>query len=98
MSLAVLTGRGGPEELQRLAGFALAVHLGNVCVSGAWKVDEEEKEIVKESELRVFTMDEEIAASDKQDRGAPAFLRHRLNRSDGLSGCRDSVVGDLTYR
>lgn len=47
MVLAVLTGQGGPDELQRIAGFTPAVHPDNVCVLGAREVDDEEKEIVQ---------------------------------------------------
>ena len=110
MSLAVLTGRGGPEELQRLAGFTPAVHPGNVCVLGAREVDDEEKEIVKESELRVFTMaeidergmaasmDEAIARATS---GTAGFhLSFDLDSIDPMvaPGVGTPVAGGLTYR
>ena len=110
MSLAVLTGQGGPEELQRLAGFTPAVHPGNVCVLGAREVDEEEKEIVKESDLRVFTMaeidergmaasmDEAIARATS---GTAGFhLSFDLDSIDPMvaPGVGTPVAGGLTYR
>ena len=110
MALAVLTGQGGPEELQRIAGFTPAVHPGNVCVLGAREVDDEEKEIVKESGIRVFTM------AEIDERGMAASMDEAIARVtsgtagfhlsldlDGIDpmiapGVGTPVAGGLTYR
>ena len=110
MALAVLTGQGGPEELQRIAGFTPAVRPGNVCVLGAREVDDAEKEIVKESGIRVFTMaeidergmavsmDEAIACVTS---GTAGFhLSFDLDAIDPMiaPGVGTPVAGGLTYR
>jgi arginase len=110
MVLAILTGQGGPEELQTLAGFAPAVHPGNVCILGARDVDVPEKEIVKDSGVRVFTMteidergmaacmDEAIA---RVTSGTAGFvLSFDLDSIDPLlaPGVGTPVAGGLTYR
>jgi len=110
MSLAVLTGQGGPEELVQLAGFSPAVHPGNVCVLGARDIDVEEKEVVRESGVRVFTM------SEIDERGMAACMDEALARvtsgtagfqlsfdMDGIDpmiapGVGTPVPGGLTYR
>ena len=110
MALAVLTGQGGPDDLQRMAGFTPAVHPGNVCVLGAREVDEEEKKIVKESGIRVFTM------SEIDERGMAASMDEAIARAtsgtagfhlsfdlDGIDpmiapGVGTPVAGGLTYR
>jgi arginase len=110
MSLAVLTGQGGPDELQRIAGFIPAVHPGNVCVLGAREVDDGEKEIVKESGLRVFTMaviDERGMAASMDEAiarvtsGTATFhLSFDLDSIDPMiaPGVGTPVAGGLTYR
>jgi arginase len=110
MALAILTGQGGPEELQNMAGFSPAVHPGNVCILGARDVDPPEKEIVKESGVRVFTMteidergmaacmDEAIA---RVTSGTAGFvLSFDLDSVDPLlaPGVGTPVAGGLTYR
>jgi arginase len=81
MALAVLTGQGGPDELQRIAGFTPAVHPGNVCVLGAQEVGDEEKEIVRESGIRVFTM------SEIDERGMAASVDEAIPRvTSGTAG------------
>jgi arginase len=110
MSLAILTGQGGPDELQSIAGFVPAVHPGNVCILGARDVDPPEKEIVKESGVRVFTM------SEIDERGMAACMDEALARvTSGTAGFQLSfdldaidpllapgvgtpVAGGLTYR
>jgi arginase len=110
MSLAILTGQGGPDELQTMAGFSPAVHPGNVCVLGARDVDAPEKEIVKESGVRVFTM------SEIDERGMAACMDEAIARVtsgtagfhlsfdlDGVDpmiapGVGTPVPGGLTYR
>ena len=110
MSLAILTGQGGAEELQKLAGFVPAVHPGNVCVLGARDVDPEERENVKGSGVRVFTM------SEIDERGMAACMDEALARVtsgtagfvlsfdlDGVDpmvapGVGTPVAGGLTYR
>jgi arginase len=110
MSLAILTGQGGPDELQSMAGFVPAVHPGNVCILGARDVDPPEKEIVKESGVRVFTM------SEIDERGMAACMDEALARAtSGTAGFQLSfdldaidpllapgvgtpVAGGLTYR
>jgi arginase len=110
MALAILTGQGGPDALQEMAGFSPAVHPGNVCVLGARDVDELEKEIVKESGVRVFTM------TEIDERGMAACMDEALARvTSGTAGFHLSfdldaidpmvapgvgtpVAGGLTYR
>lgn len=110
MSLAVLTGQGGPEALQTLAGFSPAMHPGNVCVLGARAVDEAEKEVVRESGVRVFTM------AEIDERGMAACMDEAIARAtsgtagfhlsfdlDGIDpmiapGVGTPVPGGLTYR
>ncbi len=110
MSLALLTGQGGPEALQTLAGFSPAVHPGNVCVLGARAVDEAEKKVVRESGIRVFTM------AEIDERGMAACMDEAIARAtsgtagfhlsfdlDGIDpmiapGVGTPVPGGLTYR
>jgi arginase len=110
MALAILTGQGGPDALLQMAGFVPAVHPGNVCVLGARDVDDPEKEIVRESGVRVFTM------TEIDERGMAACLDEALARvTSGTAGFHLSfdldaidpmvapgvgtpVAGGLTYR
>ena len=110
MALSILTGQGGPEELQAMAGFTPAVHPGNVCVLGARDIDGPEKEIVRDSGVRVFTM------SEIDERGIAACMDEALARVtsgtagfhlsfdlDGIDpmiapGVGTPVPGGLTYR
>jgi len=110
MALAILTGQGGPEELRRMAGFEPAVHPGNVCVLGARDIDGPEKETVRESGVRVFTM------SEIDERGIAACMDEAIARVtsgtagftlsfdlDGIDpmvapGVGTPVSGGLTYR
>jgi arginase len=110
MSLAILTGQGGPEELQRLAGFAPAVHPGNACILGARDLDPPEKEAVRASGVRVFTMseidergmascvDEAIARASSGTAGF--ILSLDLDAIDPMvaPGVGTPVAGGLTYR
>ena len=110
MALAVLTGQGGPDHLQELAGFSPAVHPGNVCVLGVRDVDHVEKDIVKDSGVRVFTM------SEIDERSMAACMDEAIARVtsgtagfhlsfdlDGIDpmvapGVGTPVEGGLTYR
>ena len=110
MALAILTGQGGPEHLQTMAGFKPAVHPGNVCVLGARDVDPPEKDVVKESGIRVFTM------AEIDERGMAACMDEAITRVtsgtagfhlsfdlDGIDpmvapGVGTPVAGGLTYR
>ncbi len=110
MSLAILTGMGGPEHLQQMAGFSPAVHPGNVCVLGARDIDPPEREIVKDSGIRVYTM------AEIDERGMAACMDEAITRVtsgtagfhlsfdlDGLDpmiapGVGTPVAGGLTYR
>jgi arginase len=110
MALAILTGMGGPEALQKLAGFTPAVHPGNVCVLGVRDVDDAEKEVVHEAGIRVFTMQE------IDERGMAACMDEAIARVtsgtagfhlsfdlDGIDprvapGVGTPVPGGLTYR
>ena len=110
MALAILTGMGGPDPLRKMAGFAPAVHPGNVCVLGARDVDEAEKEVVQESGIRVFTM------AEIDERGMAACMDEAIARVtsgtagfhlsfdlDGVDpmiapGVGTPVPGGLTYR
>lgn len=110
MSLAVLAGMG-PPSLTGLAGTpAPAVEPRNICVIGARDIDESEKEMVKESGIRVFTM------SEIDERGIGPVVDEALERlNDGTAGFHLSydldgldpqvapgvgtpVPGGLTYR
>lgn len=110
MSLAVLAGRG-PRSLTELGGTqAPAVEPRNICVIGARDIDESEKEMVKESGIRVFTM------SEIDERGIGPVVDEALERlNDGTAGFHLSydldgldpqvapgvgtpVPGGLTYR
>ena len=110
MALAILTGMGGPDRLQKLAGFSPAVHPGNVCVLGVRDVDQYEKEVVQESGIRVFTM------AEIDERGMAACMDEAIARVtsgtagfhlsfdlDGVDpmiapGVGTPVSGGLTYR
>jgi arginase len=110
MSLAILTGQGGPDTLQSMAGFTPAVHPGNVCVIGARDIDPTEKEIVREAGIRVFTM------AEVDERGMAACMDEAIARVtsgtagfhlsfdlDGIDpmvapGVGTPVAGGLTYR
>lgn len=110
MSLAILTGQGGPEPLQTLAGFKPTVHPGNVCVIGARDIDAAEKDIVRDSGIRVFTM------AEVDERGMAACMDEAIARVtsgtvgfhlsfdlDGIDpmvapGVGTPVAGGLTYR
>ena len=110
MSLAILTGMGGPEDLQGMAGFTPAIHPGNVCVLGTRDIDPPEKEIVKDSGIRVFTM------AEIDERGMAACMDEAIARVtsgtagfhlsfdlDGIDpmvapGVGTPVAGGLTYR
>jgi arginase len=110
MSLAVLTGRG-PDRLTRLMGDpAPAVDPRNVCIIGARDIDDAEKEVVRASGVRVFTM------TEIDDRGIGPVVDEALARLndgtvgfhlsydlDGLDprvapGVGTPVPGGLTYR
>ncbi len=110
MSLAVLTGQG-PDRLTRLMGDpAPTVDPRNVCIIGARDIDEAEKEIVRASGVRVFTM------TEIDDRGIGPVVDEALARlNDGTAGFHLSfdldgldprvapgvgtpVPGGLTYR
>jgi arginase len=110
MSLAVLAGRG-PEALTSLMGGQTpAVDPKNICVIGARDIDEEEKAVVREAGIRVFTM------TEVDERGISACVDEALERlNDGTAGFHLSydldgldpriapgvgtpVPGGLTYR
>ncbi len=110
MSLAVLCGRG-PEQLTSLwEGDGPAVDPKNVVVLGARDIDEVEKEVVRESGIRVITMNEidERGIADCMDDalerlndGTGGF--HVSYDADGLDpqiapGVGTPVPGGLTYR
>jgi arginase len=109
MALAILTGQGGPEGLQKLAGVAPAIDPRNVCVLGARQIDLPEKDIVRTSGMRVFTMteidergmaacmDEALAVAT---RGTAGF--HLSFDLDGIDpmiapGVGTPVAGGMTY-
>ena len=110
MSLAALAGLG-PERLTRLMGDpAPAVDARNICVIGARDIDETEKDVVRASGIRVFTM------TEIDERGMGAVMDEALTRlNDGTAGFHLSydldgldprvapgvgtpVPGGLTYR
>ena len=81
MSLAVLAGRG-PAELLGLAGGPVpAVDPKNICVLAARDIDEEEKSVVRETGIRVFTM------TEVDERGIGPCVDEALERlTDGTAG------------
>lgn len=110
MSLAVIAGLG-PERLTRLMGDpAPAVDPRNICVIGARDIDRAEKEVVRSSGIRVFTM------TEIDERGIAVVMDEALERlNDGTAGFHLSydldgldpriapgvgtpVPGGLTYR
>lgn len=110
MALAALAGLG-PERLTRLMGDpSPAVDPRNICVIGARDIDEEEKGVVRDSGIRVFTM------TEIDERGMGAVVDEALERlTDGTTGFHLSfdldgldprvapgvgtpVPGGLTYR
>ncbi len=109
MSLAVLTGHG-PKELVEVGGHVPAVRPENVCIIGARDIDEEEKEVVREAGVRVFTM------SEIDEKGMPRCMDEAIERAtdgtagfhlsydvDGLDpmvapGVGTPVAGGFTYR
>lgn len=109
MSLAVLTGHGAPS-LMGLADAIPAVDPAHVSVIGAREIDPTEKERVRASGIRVFTM------SEVDDRGLPACLDEAIERAtQGTAGFHVSfdldsadpmvapgvgtpVPGGITYR
>lgn len=110
MSLAALAGLG-PDELTRFMGSpAPIVDPRNICVIAARDIDEAEKEVVRESGIRVFTM------TEVDERGIAACVDEALERlNDGTAGFHLSydldgldprvapgvgtpVSGGLTYR
>ncbi|HSG49037.1 MAG TPA: arginase [Longimicrobiales bacterium] len=110
MSLAALAGRG-PDILTRLMGDpAPAVDPRNICVIAARDIDDEEKEVVRETGIRVFTM------TEVDERGIAPCIDEALERlNDGTGGFHLSydldgldpmvapgvgtpVLGGLTYR
>ncbi len=109
MGLAVLLGRGHPR-LTALSGVAPAVRPTNVTVLGARDVDQGERELVRESGVRVITM------SEIDERGIASCMEEALDRAgsgtagfvlsfdlDALDpreapGVGTPVQGGLTYR
>jgi len=90
MSLAVLTGRGAPA-LTGLADAIPAVDPAHVSVIGAREIDPAEKEWVRASGIRVFTM------SEVDDRGLPACLDEAMERATrGTAGFHVSFDLDST--
>jgi arginase len=109
MPLAVLLGLG-PSELTSIAGDRPALSAANVSIVGARDLDREERRIVKESGVRVFTM------SEIDERGVSACMDEAVARAskgtagvhlsfdlDGVDpevapGVGTAVPGGLTYR
>lgn len=81
MSLAVLTGRGGPRPLMELSGAVPAVPVAACSVLGARDVDPGERAAVREAGLEVITM------SEVDERGMAACVDRALARvTDGTAG------------
>lgn len=74
MPLAVLLGHG-PRELVAIAGDQPALDPRDVCVIGARDVDESEKEIVRRTGVRVYSM------SELDDRGTATCVHEALFRA-----------------
>ncbi len=90
MSLAVLTGNGAPS-LAALADAVPAVDPAHVSVIAAREIDPAEKEMVRASGIRVFTM------SEVDDRGLPTCLDEAMARATrGTAGFHLSFDLDST--
>lgn len=74
MALAVLLGKGNPV-LTDLNGESAAVLPKNVTILGARDIDKQEKEIVRQSGIRVFTM------SEIDEKGIAACTDEALKRA-----------------
>lgn len=79
MPLAVLLGKGD-ENLVRLTGDQPALLPQNVTIIGARDIDPKEKEVVRESGVRVFTM------SEIDERSISACIDEALQRATGHTG------------
>lgn len=80
MPLAALLGHGRPE-LVGLAGDRPALDPRHVCIIGARDVDPTERDLVKSSGVRVYTM------SELDDRGTAVCVREAIERAaDGTGG------------
>ncbi len=89
MSLSVLTGEG-PEALLELAEAVPAVDPAHVCVIGAREVDPNEREAVRASGIRVFTM------SEVDERGLAVCVDEAIERaSRGTAGFHVSFDLDV---
>jgi arginase len=109
MSLAVLTGNG-PSALVGLADAVPAVDPAHVAVFGAREIDPAEREAVRASGIRVFTMSEldERGVStcldealDRATRGTAGFhVSFDLDSTDPMvaPGVGTPVAGGITYR
>ncbi len=109
MPVSVLLGKG-ESRLTALNGGRPALMSENVCIIGARDIDPEEKQLVKQSGVRVFTM------SEIDERGIGACMEEALERATaGTAGFHLSfdldaidpweapgvgtpVSGGLTYR
>lgn len=80
MPLAVLLGHG-PPELVAIAGDEPALDARDVCVIGARDIDRSERELVRSSGVRVYTM------SELDDRGTAACVNEAIHRvTHGTAG------------
>lgn len=110
MSLAVLTGCGGPTELLELSGSVPAVPPHCACVLGARDVDPGERINVRETGLQVITMSEvdERGMAASVDRALEDVTRgtagiHLSFDLDGIDpmvapGVGTPVPGGFSYR
>ena len=100
MPLAVCLGQGAPE-LVALAGERPALDARHVAIVGARDLDASEREVVRRSGVRVFTMseidergiatcmDEAIARASGGTAGDPPLVRPRRRRPAVRAGRRD---------
>jgi len=89
MSLSVLTGKG-PRELLELADGVPAVDPAHVSVIGAREVDPREREAVRASGIRVFTM------SEVDERGLAVCVNEAIERATrGTAGFHVSFDLDV---
>jgi arginase len=89
MSMAVLTGRG-PDSLVSLAERTPAFDPAHVSILGARQIDDEERERVRASGVRVFTI------SEIDERGLPACVDEAIERaSRGTAGFHVSFDLDV---
>ncbi|MGH9476952.1 MAG: arginase [Terriglobales bacterium] len=94
MPLACLLGRG-PKELTDLCGYSPKLAAGNTVLVGVHSLDEEEKRMLHEAQVKVFTM------RDVDERGMRAVMEEAItaagNGTEGFCTSLDLDFIDAAY-